>query len=146
MTHGEPETGTTRAASAAGAVGLDPLLDDAPCGFVSFADDGTVRVVNRTLATLLGFDREELIGRHLESILTVGSRIFYQTHLFPLVRLHDRADEIFLLLRGKNGDEVAMLANCIRHERRGEWVTDCVLLRLVERRKFEDALLAAKKS
>src|SRR3954468_3964283 len=100
MQHGEPETGTTRTA-AAGAVGIDPLLDDAPCGYVSFADDGTVRVVNRTLATLLGLHREDLIGLHLELILTGGSRIFYQTHLFPLVRLHDRADEIFLLLRGK---------------------------------------------
>jgi PAS domain S-box-containing protein len=144
MTHGEPETEIRRATTAGAAI--DPLLDDAPCGFVSFADDGTVRVVNRTLAALLGFDREELIGGHLESILTVGSRIFYQTHLFPLVRLHGRADEIFLLLRGKDGEEVAMLANLVRHERRGEWVTDCVLLRLVERRKFEDALLAAKKS
>jgi len=39
-----------------------------------------------------------------------------------------------------------VLANGVRRERRGEWITDCVLLRLQERRKFEDALLAAKRS
>ena len=125
---------------------LDPLLDEAPCGFVSFADDGSMRAANRTLADMLGVDRDELIGRRLESILAVGSKIFYQTHLFPLLRLHGRADEIFLLLRGKDGEDVAVLANGVRHERGGEWLTDCVFLRLVERRKFEDALLAAKKS
>jgi PAS domain S-box-containing protein len=121
------------------------LLDDAPCGFVAFADDGTVRTVNATLLRMLGASRDEVVGRHVEQLLTVGSRIFYQTHFFPLVRLHGRADEIFLVLRARDASEVAALVNAVRHERDGEWTTDCVLLRIVERRKFEDALLRAKK-
>jgi PAS domain S-box-containing protein len=121
------------------------LLDDAPCGFVAFADDGTVRAVNATLLRMLGASRDEVVGRHVEQLLTVGSRIFYQTHFFPLVRLHGRADEIFLVLRARDASEVAALVNAVRHERDGEWTTDCVLLRIVERRKFEDALLRAKK-
>jgi PAS domain S-box-containing protein len=125
---------------------LDPLLDGEPCGFLSFADDGTMRVANRTLLDILGYAREEVIGKHVESILAVGSRIFYQTHFFPLLRLHGRADEIFLLLRNKQGTDVAVLANAIRRERSGEPITDAVLLQLVERRKFEDALLEAKRA
>jgi PAS domain S-box-containing protein len=128
------------------AAAIDPLLDTAPCGFVSFLDDGRVRVANRTLLDMLGYSREELLDRHIESILAVGSRIFYQTHFFPLLRLHGRADEIFLLLRGKSGEDVAVLTNAIRRERRGEWVTDAVLMRVIERRKFEDALLEAKRA
>jgi PAS domain S-box-containing protein len=126
--------------------GLDPLLDRLPCGFVSFTDDGTIRAVNHTLGAMLGFDQTELVGHHVESIFTVGSRIFYQTHLFPLVRLRGHVDEIFLLLRAKNGDDVAVLANAARRERGNESLIDCVLLQLRERRKYEDALLAAKKS
>jgi signal transduction histidine kinase len=124
---------------------IDPLLDGAPCGFVSFADNGTLRVVNRTLLEMLGFERGDLIGRHIESVLSIGSGIFYQTHFFPLLRLHGRADEIFLLLRAKDGEDVAALANAVRRERGGESVTDCVLVQVKERRKFEDALLRAKK-
>jgi signal transduction histidine kinase len=125
---------------------IDPLLDGEPCGFISFLDDGSVRVANQTLANMLGREREEIIGKHVEGILTVGSRIFYQTHFFPLLRLHGHADEIFLLLRAKSGEDIAVLANAIRRERDGEWITDAVLLRLVERRKFEDALLEAKRA
>ena len=125
--------------------GIGALLDEAPCGFVSFADDGTMRAVNRTLLEMLGFAREELVGRRLESILNVGSRIFYQTHFFPLLRLHGRAEEIFLLLRAKGGEDVATLVNAVRRERGGEWITDCVLMEVKERRKFEDALLRAKR-
>jgi PAS domain S-box-containing protein len=125
---------------------IDPLLDDAPCGFVAFGDDGTLRVVNRTLAALLGFAPDELEGRHVESILAVGSRIFYQTHLFPMLRLHGHVEEIFLLLRGKHGEDVAALANAVRRERDGEWVSDVVMMRILERRKFEDALLEARRT
>jgi PAS domain S-box-containing protein len=123
---------------------LDPLLDSAPCGFVSFLDDGRVRVANRTLLDMLGYSLDEVLDKHVESILAIGSRIFYQTHFFPLLRLQGHADEIFLLLRNKSGEDVAVLANAVRRERRGEWITDAVLLRVVERRKFEDALLDAK--
>ncbi|HSU94243.1 MAG TPA: PAS domain-containing sensor histidine kinase [Gemmatimonadaceae bacterium] len=124
---------------------LDPLLDLAPCGFISFLDDGRVCVANRTLLEMLGYSPDEVLDKHIELILAVGSRLFYQTHFFPLLRLHGRADEIFLLLRSKSGEDIAVLANAIRRERRGEWVTDAVLLRLIERRKFEDALLDAKR-
>jgi PAS domain S-box-containing protein len=122
----------------------DSLLDTAPAGFVAFADDGTVRVVNQTLLEMLGLTREAVVGRHVENLLTVGSKIFYQTHLFPLLRMHGHAEEIFLLLRSASGEEVGVLLNAVRHERDGEWVTDCVLLCVRERRKFEDALVRAK--
>jgi PAS domain S-box-containing protein len=121
------------------------LLDDAPCGFVAFADDGIIRAVNATLLQMLGHSRDEVVGRHVESLLTVGARIFYQTHLFPLLRLHAHAEEIFLLLRARDGTDVGALVNAVRRERDGEWRTECVLLRIVERRKFEDALVRAKK-
>jgi PAS domain S-box-containing protein len=121
------------------------LLDTAPVGFVSFADDGTVRVVNRTLLDMLGMERESLVGRHVERVFTVGTKIFYQTHLFPLLRMHGRAEEIFLVMRAASGEEVAVLVNAVRRERDGESVTDCAMMRVRERRKFEDALLRAKR-
>ena len=124
----------------------DDLLDLAPCGFLSFADDGAVRVANATLLAMLGYAREEVVGAHVERLLTVGARVFYQTHFFPLLRLHGHAEEVFLLLRAKDGRDVGALANAVRREREGAWVTDCVLMEVRERRKFEDALLRAKKT
>jgi PAS domain S-box-containing protein len=121
------------------------LLDAAPCGWLSFTDDGSIQLCNRTLLDLLGYAREEVVGRRVETLLTVGTRIFYQTHLFPLLRLQNRADEMFLTLRAKDGGDVAVLVNAARRERDGGWVTDCVLLRIVERQKYEDALLRAKR-
>ncbi len=130
---------------AADGVVLGDVLDRAPCGYLSFTDDGVVTAANATLAGMLGYAPGDLAGTRLEAILTVGTRIFYQTHLFPLVRLHGRAEEIFLLLRAKDGGEVAVLANVARREAGGAFANECVFLRVQERRKFEDELLRARR-
>jgi PAS domain S-box-containing protein len=136
-----------RSSTAPLATHLGDWLDTAPCGFVSFDDDGTVVAVNATLSRRLGYTAEEVCGQKFEKILTVGSRLFYQTHLFPLVKLHGEANEIFLLVRAKDGETVGVLCNAVRRSRSGApFATECILMEVRERRKYEDALLEAKRS
>jgi PAS domain S-box-containing protein len=122
------------------------LLDTAPCGYLSFADDGRLLRLNRTLLDMLGYERDELIGRHVENIFTTGTRIFYQTHWFPLLRMHGRAEEIFLILRSRSGEEIGVLANGVRREGAGEAEYDCIVMRVRERQKFEAELLRARRA
>jgi PAS domain S-box-containing protein len=129
----------------ASAFSADDLIDAAPCGFVSFDDTGRISFINATLAQRLGYARAELVGAAFETILTVAGRIFHQTHFFPLVRMQGQAAEIFLLLRAKSGEDVGALCNAVRHVRGGAPVIDCVLLEVRERRKYEDALLQARR-
>jgi PAS domain S-box-containing protein len=125
---------------------MDDLLNTAPCGFLSFTDDGRVVLVNDTLLALLGYGRGELVGRHVESLLPVASRIFYQTHLFPLLRLHDRVEEVYLSLRAKDGTDLPVLVNAARAEREGVVVNDCVLMHMRQRNQYEDEILEAKRA
>ena len=125
---------------------MDDLIDQIPCGFVSFGDDGLIRRVNERLMEVLGYKREEIEGRHVETLMNVGSRIFFQTHLFPLIAMQGKADEIFLLLKSSRGEDVGFLLNAVRHVRDGKPVNDCGVMRVQERRKFEDALVRAKKT
>jgi len=121
------------------------MLDTLPCGVLSFTDDGTVLMLNGTLARMLGYERGEIEGHHVEALLTIAGRIFFQTHLYPLVRLQGRASELFVLMRRKDGGDVGALFNAVRHERDGRAVVDCAVLEIQERRKYEDALLRAKR-
>lgn len=125
---------------------LGEVLDTAPCGFVAFTDAGDVRLINRTLCDMLGVSADEVTGHTVEALLTVASRIFYQTHFFPLLKLHGRADEIFLTLKGAGGEEIHVLTNAVRRERDDEWLNECVFMRIQERSKFEDSLIRAKKA
>ncbi|MCA1618255.1 MAG: response regulator [Acidobacteria bacterium] len=124
---------------------MDELLNTAPCGFLSFTDDGLIALVNDTLLGLLGHGRDELVGSHVESLLPVASRIFYQTHLFPILKLHGRAEEVYFTLRAKGGAEVPVLANAARRERGGALVNDCVLMHMRQRDQYEDEILRARR-
>lgn len=125
---------------------IDPLLDDAPCGFVTFRDDGTILLANRTLADMLEYPRAELQGWHLQKILPPGARVFYNTHVFPILRLHGRAEEIYLALQTRSGLQIPVSFNAIRRERHGLWVTDAILTRMLQRNRFEEQLLEARRN
>lgn len=121
-------------------------LKVAPAGFLTFRDDGTVTAVNDFLLRLLGRSRDEVVGDHVEKLLGVAGRIFFQTHLYPLVRMHGHAEEIFVELRAAGGDRVPVLMNLRREEAQGSALTHCVLIQVRERSKYEDELLRARKA
>ena len=125
---------------------MEPTLDSAPCGYVAFTDEGELRAVNATLAKLLGYEPAELIGRKFEMLMAVGARIFYHTHFFPILKLHGEAEEVYLALRTRRGTEIPVLVNGVRRERGGEMLSECVLVRMLQRGKYEDELLRAKRT
>jgi PAS domain S-box-containing protein len=125
---------------------MDAQLDRAPCGYLTFAADGNVVDVNAALLEMLGARREEVIGRPFESLLTVSSRIFYQTHLFPLLKLQSTVEELFLTLRRDDGTDVAVLTSVSRHEEAGTLTYAAVMMQLRERRKWEDEVVRARRS
>src|SRR4051812_40811773 len=95
---------------------------------------------------MLGYEPHELEGRHVETLLGVAGRIFFQTHLYPIARLHGRVEEVFVLFRHKNGTDVGALINALRRNVGGQALTDCAIMEVRERRKYEDALLRAKQA
>ena len=124
---------------------MDPLLDTAPCGFLAFSDDGSIVEVNETLAEMLHYDKPSLNGKKVEELFTIAGRIFYQTHFYPLLKLHHKAEEIFLQLKGNNV-EVPVLVNAVRKEVDGVYVNHCILIPVHQRQKYESEILKARRT
>ena len=125
---------------------MDASLDNAPCGFLVFADDGSILQVNATLSRMLGYADGELPGQHLQVLFSPGARVFYQTHFFPLLKLQGELEEIYMGLRPRGGDDVPFLVNARRREENGRAENNCILVRMRQRGQFEDELLKARKS
>lgn len=125
---------------------MNDVLDVVPCGYLCFDADGRILCANAKMAAMVEDTPKSLSGSSIENLLTVGARIFYQTHFYPLLKLKGVVEEIFLTLRTRSGGEIPVLVNAARRELTGTDVYDCSVFLVHQRGKFEDQLLKAKKS
>ncbi len=126
-------------------MGIDDL-DFAPCGYLSFRDDGVISVINQTLIEWLGYsDKDELRGKSVETIFPIAGRIFYQTHFYPLLKLHEKAEEIFFTLKGKDKQELPVICNARRKMAKDIVLNHCIFVPAVLRGKYEQELLTARR-
>ncbi|MBD0284009.1 MAG: PAS domain-containing protein, partial [Flavisolibacter sp.] len=125
---------------------MESYLEQAPCIYFSSKDDGTLIDVNDTLCTRLGFCREELLGQRLDILFTVPTRIFQQTHFFPLLKIQGHAEEIYITLQTKDKEQIPVLINAERKAINGVAVNSYIGIIVHNRKKFEEELIAAKKA
>ena len=123
------------------------FYDRAPCGYLSTTPDGTIVMVNETLLAWTGFTREELVAaRSFASLLTVGGRIYHDTHYAPMLRLQEHVREIALELVTRDGSRLPVLVNAVleRDSAGHPLVIRIVVLDATERREYERELLRSK--
>jgi sigma-B regulation protein RsbU (phosphoserine phosphatase) len=76
------------------------LYENAPCGYLSTRQDGVITRINSTLLGWLGRSAEDVVGKvAFSELLTVGGRIYYETHLAPLLQMQGKVSSIALDLR-----------------------------------------------
>lgn len=124
---------------------MDDVLNNEPCGFLTFTDDGKIVEANLMLLKILGYEHKELVSIPVEKIFSVAGRVYYQTHVFPLLKLQNNIKEIYLSLRSKTGEDIPVLINAVRHEREGKIFNDCVFVEMRRRDLYENEILHAKK-
>ncbi|WP_240788584.1 PAS domain-containing sensor histidine kinase [Ramlibacter henchirensis] len=123
---------------------LQRALDEAPCGLLRTDAQGTILRVNLTFCRWVGYEREELLGRKLQDLLTVGARIFHLTHLAPLMQMQGSVSEVKLEIVPRSGSAIPMVLNAQRHETPQGAYSELALFVARDRDKYERELLAAR--
>jgi sigma-B regulation protein RsbU (phosphoserine phosphatase) len=120
------------------------LYECAPCGYLSTMMDGTIAKINSTLLDWLGLDREAVTGRkRFPDLLTVGGKLYHETHFAPLLRMQGELRGIALDMRRQNGGPLPVLVSAvIKYGTEGE----PLLIRITvfdasDRRAYEKELL-----
>ena len=91
----------------------EELYDNAPCGYLSALPNGTIVKVNGTLLKWTGYERGALVGRRLHDLLPPGDRIFYETHVAPLLHMQGTVREIAVQLVCASGRRLPVLVNSV---------------------------------
>ena len=125
----------------------EDLYENAPCGYLSAAPDGTIVRVNETFLRWTGHAREELVGiRRFQDLLTVGGRIFHETHYAPLLRMQGHVREIAVDIVAADGRRLPVLLNSVllSDEAGVPKVVRTTVFDARERQSYERELVAAR--
>jgi sigma-B regulation protein RsbU (phosphoserine phosphatase) len=128
---------------------VDPY-DGAACGLLTIAPDGRIRRVNATFCRWLGWDAGDLVGRkRFQDLLTIGCKLFHQTHWLPLLQLQGSVAEVQLDLVDRSGRTLSALVNASLHAGASTTgdagVVQVAVFIATDRRKYEHELLLARR-
>lgn len=107
--------------------------------------EGHILAINQELLELVGGTVSGWIGKSMDALFPVPSRIFLQTHIWPLLLREGQVNEIKLQILGAGGAQIPVLTNCQRNSRNDAQCYHWVFFVSKERSLFEDELLQAKK-
>jgi sigma-B regulation protein RsbU (phosphoserine phosphatase) len=124
----------------------DALFEGAPCGLIVTTEDGAILRANSIFISWVGFSQTELNGRRFQDLLTMGGRIFHQTHWAPLMRMQGSVAEVKLELRHREGHTVTMMLNGVRREHGDTAFFELALFSTTDRDRYEKELLNARKA
>ena len=127
---------------------FEDLFENAPCGYLTLAPDGRISRVNQTLCGWTGYTREHFTGKRVHQFLNMAGRIYFETHIAPLLRMQGFFNEFALDFVTESGDRMPVIANAAE-ERSADGAllsTRLVVIRAADRRRYERELVDARAS
>lgn len=125
----------------------DEFFEEAPCGFLFTLPDGRILKANRTFMKWLGADDTGFpIQKRFQEILTMGCRIYYETHYAPLLKIQGFLNEVTLDLIAMNSRTIPVLINSqeVKDEMGKVILIRSTVFDISDRRKYEKELLASR--
>ncbi|WP_432026012.1 PP2C family protein-serine/threonine phosphatase [Streptomyces sp. 1222.5] len=122
----------------------EDLYEAAPCGYLSTLMDGTIAKINTTLLDWLGLAREDVVGRkRFADLLTVGGKLYHETHFAPLLRMQGEIKGIALELRTAAGNRLPVLvSSAVKQGSEGQpLLIRTTVFDASDRRAYEEELL-----
>ena len=120
----------------------EDLYENAPCGYISTLPDGTIVKVNQTLLKWTSYQRHEiLLKKKFQDLISVGGKIYYETHHAPLMRMQGFINEVNYELFREDSTSFPALVNCIliKDDEGNPLLNRITVFNITDRKKFEFA-------
>ncbi len=122
----------------AGGISMQEQLNLAPFGYLVMDKKWGILVMNQTFLEWIGVENAPA---HIHDLLTIPSRIYFQTYFSPSIKMHGKVNEMYLTLKTKN-EQIPVLMNTVERNEQYE----CVFVQMKVRDEYENELLLAKRN
>jgi len=123
---------------------MDNLLNQLPCPTLITDGSGYILAANTDLLALVGGMIEQWLQQPMDSFLPPASRIFLQTHVWPILLREGSVKEIYLKICTARNQRIPVMVNCCQGHFDGVDSYFWVFFVALERSKFEAELLDAR--
>lgn len=125
----------------------EDLYQNAPFGYMTVRADGLIVNVNATLLKWLDYEWEEiLLQKSFQDLLDMGGKIYFETHMMPILLMQGEISEINIELKGKASIKLPTLVNASRiHDQSAlETYFRFSILDITQRKSYELELIKAR--
>jgi phosphoserine phosphatase RsbU/P len=132
-----------------------PLIDDfqdmfenSPCGYITLHTNGRIARVNKTLLDWTGYTAGDMVGKRFSDFVNMAGRIYYETHIAPLLRMQGFFNEFAIEMVTADGKPMQMICNALeaRDPEGKPLFKRLALLKATDRRRYEQELLEAREA
>lgn len=125
---------------------FEDFFETGLCGFVITDGEGKIVRVNSRTAQWLNSTPDQFQGKRFSDLLAVGGKIYFETHLWPLLRMQGYFDEVAVELANTGHGKMPVYIN--GYERKGEnnqpLFMRFTLFKASDRRLYEENLQMAR--
>jgi phosphoserine phosphatase RsbU/P len=127
---------------------FEDMFENAPCGYITLLPNGRVERVNKTLLSWIGYTTKQMAGKRFSDFLNMAGRIYFETHIAPLLRMQGFFNEFAIEMIAAAGGPLPMIANALEmRDSNGKALSIRIaLLKATDRRRYEHHLLEARDS
>ncbi len=127
---------------------FEDMFENSPCGYITLRTNGRIARVNGTLLGWTGHTADNMVGKRFSDFVNIAGRIYYETHIAPLLRMQGFFNEFAIEMVTAGGEPIQMICNALegRDAAGKPLFTRLSLLKATDRRRYEQELLAARDS
>jgi sigma-B regulation protein RsbU (phosphoserine phosphatase) len=125
---------------------FEDMFENAPCGYITLRTNGRIERVNKTLLGWTGHTADQMTGKRFSDFLNTAGRIYYETHIAPLLRMQGFFNEFAIDMVTAAGEPLQIIANALegRDASGKPLFTRLALIKATDRRRYEHELLQAR--
>jgi sigma-B regulation protein RsbU (phosphoserine phosphatase) len=125
---------------------FEDMFENAPCGYLTLLTNGRIQRANKTLLGWTGHTADQVAGKRFSDFLNMAGRIYYETHIAPLLRMQGTFSEFAIDMVSTTGAPIQMIANAIegRDAAGNPLFIRLALIRATDRRRYEHELLESR--
>ena len=125
---------------------VERLYEQAACALLVTATDGTIYRANETFCGWVGRSAASMVGLvRMQDLLTMGSRIFHQTHWAPLLQIQGSVSEVKLEMRRLDGTTFPAVVNAVRRQNDESAWHEIALFVAEDRHRYEHELVLSRR-